>query len=625
MIVSHHYPLFSRVREKWSNFYFLLIKENKVMDPKFVLQRRSKAMNLFRFYKYYHVWIFFLCFDLEGLLFISSHHRQGRRSSISSHVVVEGLSLKSPISSSFFNRRNSLSFDENDLYYGYRYDKETVEQTMSNLMSVVGNIQNPELYSSAWADACEFDEDKNCLCTHCEIQEEGEILSLYPIDAIGLMESTDDGSKIAFITPNKHVDLPNAHRFPLSLLDEEAFPYPLFHGRRQDLFILTNSYESRYPGWIGHLVDDQDSSTSNCIILPLPGAAPFCALVSTCPIPKHQRLVLSSQSLTTTTTTITTTSDMNQVDGISLQHLYNMISHKYAHEIAELKKYTDMAYVYPTSLYLPLSTSSNLPSKDQFKFPFYYLKMNHEYPNIHLLHKDPHIMEVPGFLSLEECDSLIEIARPNLVPCVIRDTDTGEVQTDPNRSSTNANIPRRSITKIMKKIMFLTNCPDERYFETFQVLRYEGGQLFQSHRDGFPGPTTACGFHQSGRLVTIFVYLNTLLPHQGGQTRFTKLTDPSTTAAVTDDNSPQQLDITPEKGKAVIHFPNTIGLEEDVRTSHAGLPPTLDNDDDDGIPAEKWLFVTWIWKNFRSDEIYSEQKIVGAVILLQTIPVYVED
>lgn len=549
---------------------------------------------LFNFHKYHHVWIFFLCFDWENLSFISSHHRQGGQSPIPSNVV-QGLSLISPLSSSSSNRRKSLSFDDNNLYYGYRYDKETLEQTMSNLMSVIGNIQNPELYSSAWADACEFDKGKDGLYTRCEIQEEGEILSLYPIDAIGLMESMD--GKIGFITQNKHVDVPNAHRLPLSLLDEESFPYPIFHGRRQDLFILANSQESRYPGWIGHLADDQDSSNTispNCVILPLPGAAPFCALVSTCPMPRHQRLVLSPQSFTTTT-------NVNQIDDISLHHLYNIISNEYAHEISELKKYTDMAYVYPTSLYLPLSTSSNLPSKDQFKFPFYYLKMNHAYPNSNLIHKDPHIMAVPGFLTSDECDSLIEMARPNLVPCVIRDTDTGEVQTDPNRSSTNANIPRRSITNIVKKIMDLTNCPDERYFETFQVLRYENGQLFQSHRDGFPGPTTACGFHQSGRLVTIFVYLNTLLPHQGGQTRFTKLTDPDVT------HSPQQLDVTPEKGKAIIHFPNTMGLEEDVRTSHAGLPPTLDNDD--GTPAEKWLFVTWIWKNFRSDEIYSEQNI----------------
>ena len=89
--------------------------------------------------------------------------------------------------------------------------------------------------------------------------------------------------------------------------------------------------------------------------------------------------------------------------------------------------------------------------------------------------------------------------------------------------------------------------------------------------------------------MTFFVYLNDV--KEGGETKFTKL----------------GVEVKPRKGMAVVHFPNTVGLEEDIRTEHEGSVAV----------NTKWLLVTWVWKNYRSDVRYDEDvldKLGGHVI-----------
>jgi prolyl 4-hydroxylase len=183
-------------------------------------------------------------------------------------------------------------------------------------------------------------------------------------------------------------------------------------------------------------------------------------------------------------------------------------------------------------------------------------------------------------LTDEECDRIIDNAGTHLIPCVIKNPTTGAVEQDPSRTSTNANMPQSDVPSIVEKVVALTNCPDATHLESLQVLKYTRGQTFQPHTDGFHGPTTACGFEQSGRLVTVFCYLNNV--EEGGGTRFTKLRN--------------GLTIAPRKGMAVVHFPTTTGFEQDLRTEHEG---TVAMDD-------KWLLVTWMWKHPRTDPTYAE-------------------
>ena len=115
----------------------------------------------------------------------------------------------------------------------------------------------------------------------------------------------------------------------------------------------------------------------------------------------------------------------------------------------------------------------------------------------------------------------------------------------------------------------------------YQVLKYGKGQEFKPHTDGFEGPVTACGFFQSGRIATLFCYLNDV--EEGGKTVFNKL----------------GIDVTPTQGSAVVHFPMSLDLEEDQRTEHQGSVAIDD----------KWLLTTWIWKDERLDERYAEDNL----------------
>ena len=70
---------------------------------------------------------------------------------------------------------------------------------------------------------------------------------------------------------------------------------------------------------------------------------------------------------------------------------------------------------------------------------------------------------------------------------------------------------------MMSKLVDLVGCDADR-FEILQVLRYEMGQEFRPHTDGYAGPTTSSGFVDSNRLVTVFCYLNDV--ERGGTTYF---------------------------------------------------------------------------------------------------------
>lgn len=141
-------------------------------------------------------------------------------------------------------------------------------------------------------------------------------------------------------------------------------------------------------------------------------------------------------------------------------------------------------------------------------------------------------------------------------------------------------LPRAEAPSLVSKLTSLLDCKEEQ-LEILQVLRYEKGQEFKLHTDGFQGPVTAAGFENSGRLVTVFTYLNNV--KQGGHTNFPELS----------------LSVAPEQGSAVVHFPATESYEEDERTIHQGMP-AID---------EKWLLTTWIWQHERTDERYAESRL----------------
>ncbi|KAL3900463.1 MAG: hypothetical protein SGARI_006238 [Bacillariaceae sp.] len=206
-------------------------------------------------------------------------------------------------------------------------------------------------------------------------------------------------------------------------------------------------------------------------------------------------------------------------------------------------------------------------------------QINLKYPGIHVLHRDPDICLVDKFLTEEECDRVIAKCKPHMAPCVTKDA-AGVVEPDPRRTSTEAMLPQAEAPSIISKLVQLLDCREDE-LEILQVLRYEKGQEFMEHTDGFNGKTTAAGFVDSGRIATVFTYLNDV--SNGGHTEFPML----------------GFGIAPSKGSAVVHFPASEQLEEDERTLHRGMPAV----------DEKWLLTTWLWQDARTDDQYAEGKL----------------
>lgn len=427
-------------------------------------------------------------------------------------------------------------------------DKEKL--VARNLFAVCSHLQNPELYSATWADGAVKTNDKKLVASRT--LQDYEILSLYPIHAIGF--KGNDGNKqkekeVLFFDDDK---------------DRGYFRENIKHAwncrydfEDDDLFLCVNPNRKSLPGWMGHLASSAVTSketkgfrpSTNCMLVPLPNAFPLCALVSTRRIMKGQELLVEKEPSLSI-----------------IQDCSTKLSDKYQNVIRELGSYLQMAY--------PKSSD-----KTTLESPF--LKINRQYNGLSQLHKDPDILFVENFLTDDECDMLIEMVRPHMTPCLVKNEQTGAIEADETRTSTNANIPQRDVPSIVEKITKLANCAAEQ-LEILQVLRYEPGQYFLPHTDGFDGPATASGFVDSARLATIFCYLNHV--ERGGESAFPLL----------------DLAVQPRKGTAVVHFPMTTGYEEDKRTEHEGKPP---------IVGEKWLLVTWVWMHSRSDERYAEENL----------------
>jgi prolyl 4-hydroxylase len=472
---------------------------------------------------------------------------------------------------------------------------QAVEQAARNLLSICGHLQDDSLYSAQWADCLRIlhpaTAAESVSITVSRKSRLGDILSLYPVQSLRLKDHTTQQAQV-FSLSGRVKDDDTQKLSPKTATSCEIQvdlrndpPLPIWNVDQQELFVDINIDESSLllliqptEGWRAHLVvmgntaDGQVSSTkTNCQIISIPGAAPLCALVATKTIKKGAKLVVLRS----------TKNQQQQSETVDESLLKTTMSQRYAMELAELRRTLNLAYsTIPTTSDDDDTTTQN--NKQQLLHPFY--EINSQYPRLRSLHADPNIYVVDDFLSDQETDFLMNYARPNLRPCQVKvmdddDTGGGRVTVDQSsRTSWDANVAQRDAPFLVEKLTRLAHCRPEQ-LETFQVLHYAPGQQFQPHTDGFSGPATACGFENSGRMVTVFCYLNSSSSQRGGgETAFPAL----------------DLTIRPQKGMAVLHFPTTLGLEDDPRTVHAGLPPM------DG--EEKWLLVTWVWRDAKSDD-----------------------
>ena len=175
---------------------------------------------------------------------------------------------------------------------------------------------------------------------------------------------------------------------------------------------------------------------------------------------------------------------------------------------------------------------------------------------------DPKISVVPEFLSTQECEHLINLAEENTfcrslvgrgkyshnLPDLSAQLENQYSENRTSMSVTLQPFQDAAVALIEHRLAGLVNMQVEN-LESLVVVKYEAGQYFKQHLDGI------------FRAYTVFIYLNDLPDHGGGETYFPII----------------GMRIKPRVGTALVwrnSFTDENGnIVEDERLLHEGKPP----------------------------------------------------
>ncbi|CAI7760503.1 unnamed protein product [Closterium sp. NIES-53] len=123
-----------------------------------------------------------------------------------------------------------------------------------------------------------------------------------------------------------------------------------------------------------------------------------------------------------------------------------------------------------------------------------------------------------GFLSHDECDHLITLARDKVTRSSVADNKSGKSVLSEIRTSSGTFLNKYQddvVKRIEERIAAWTFLPKE-HGEAIQILKYEIGQKYDAHFDYFfDAVNTQMGGH---RVATVLMYLTTV--EEGGETVF---------------------------------------------------------------------------------------------------------
>jgi len=182
----------------------------------------------------------------------------------------------------------------------------------------------------------------------------------------------------------------------------------------------------------------------------------------------------------------------------------------------------------------------------------------------------PRVVLFGEILSADECEALIEAAKPRLARSLTVETASGGEEINADRTSDGMFFQRGElplVQQLEERIARLLNWPVENG-EGLQVLRYGPGAEYKPHHDYFDPhePGTANIVRRGGQRVgTLIIYLNE--PAQGGATTFPEA----------------GLQVVPQRGHAV--FFSYAQPDPATRTLHGGAPV---------IRGQKWIATKWL-------------------------------
>jgi prolyl 4-hydroxylase len=184
--------------------------------------------------------------------------------------------------------------------------------------------------------------------------------------------------------------------------------------------------------------------------------------------------------------------------------------------------------------------------------------------------REPRIVVFGGVLSDEECEALIEQARPRLARSLTVAPESGGEKVSAERTSQGMFFARGEsalIARIEARLARLVWWPVE-CGEGLQILKYRPGAEYKPHYDYFEPdePGTPTIVKRGGqRVATLIIYLAE--PERGGATVFPDV----------------RIEVAPKRGNAV--FFSYDRPHPSTYTLHAGAPV---------LAGEKWIATKWL-------------------------------
>jgi len=182
----------------------------------------------------------------------------------------------------------------------------------------------------------------------------------------------------------------------------------------------------------------------------------------------------------------------------------------------------------------------------------------------------PRVVVFGELLSIDECEQLIELAKPRLARSLTVATKTGGEEINADRTSNGMFFQRGEnelVQRIEQRIARLVRWPEENG-EGLQILHYGPGAEYKPHYDYFDPvePGTPTILKRGGQRVgTLVMYLGE--PEKGGGTVFPDV----------------NLEIAPKRGNAV--FFSYERPHPSTKSLHGGAPV---------LAGEKWIATKWL-------------------------------
>lgn len=205
---------------------------------------------------------------------------------------------------------------------------------------------------------------------------------------------------------------------------------------------------------------------------------------------------------------------------------------------------------------------------------------------VEVISLEPRAYIYHNFLSKEECEYLISLAKPHMQKSTVVDSATGKSKDSRVRTSSGTFLARgrdKVIRNIEKKIADFTFIPVE-HGEGLQVLHYEVGQKYEPHYDYFLDEFNTKNGGQ--RIATVLMYLSDV--EEGGETVFPAAKGNYSAVPWWNELSEcgkDGLSVKPKRGDALLFWSMKPDATLDPSSLHGGCSV---------IKGNKWSSTKWI-------------------------------